>query len=205
LTRNCKHCGGVFEPAAYNVKRGKGLFCGKSCASEARRYAAPAEVLECDSHLELVLRGGKVAKLDRQDAHHVHAYGGWHFHIGRNERGYVECSKRVRLHRLILGLQKGDRRHIDHINGDTLDNRRANLRLCTAAQNQWNRGPTRDSTSGHKNVFWVKRDRRWIVTIRNNGRRIYVGSFKEKEDAVAAQAAAAVKMQGDFAWRAGRD
>lgn len=64
-----------------------------------------------------------------------------------NALGYVYSSfkdsdgkwQKITLHRLIMGLSKGDKQHCDHINGNKLDNRDCNLRLCTHAQNMLNR------------------------------------------------------------------
>jgi len=60
----------------------------------------------------------------------------------------------VAMHRLILGLEFGDRKQGDHRNGDTLDNRRLNLRVATQAQNSRNTGVQRHNTSGYKGVTW---------------------------------------------------
>ena len=57
----------------------------------------------------------------------------------------------VGLHRLILDAPPG--KHVDHINGDTLDNRKCNLRLCSIRENLLNRGPNKNNTSGYKGVM----------------------------------------------------
>jgi putative intracellular protease/amidase len=89
--------------------------------------------------------------------------------------------------------------HIDHINGDPSDNRFANLREATHAENMRNSKRNLRNTSGVKGVRWHKRDRRWEAYITVDGRVIYLGSSKTAEDAHAAYAAAAREFHGEFA------
>jgi len=85
---------------------------------------------------------------------------------------------------------------VDHKNGDPLDNRRQNLRLCTHAQNQHNTGLSCVNTSGFKGVS--KRGKRWKAQIRINGKQTYLGTYDTPEEAGAAYDAAALKVQGEF-------
>ena len=101
------------------------------------------------------------------------------------------------MHRLIANTP-GDL-ETDHRNRNTLDNRRDNLRPCTSSQNQANRGPNRNNTSGYRGVSWCKADQCWVATIRVNYRKIWLGRFVEIEDAVAAYQAAAALYFGEFA------
>jgi hypothetical protein len=87
---------------------------------------------------------------------------------------------------------------IDHINGNGLDNRRANLRLATVAQNAWN-SKRRSPRSGYKGV-WLDKDKRlWRAAIVCNRKRIHLGYFKTKTAAAQAYDAAAKKFHGQFA------
>jgi hypothetical protein len=107
------------------------------------------------------------------------------------------------LHRILMNAKKGD--CVDHINGDGLDNRKNNLRLCTKSQNGCNRGKDRDNTSGYKGVTYVtnknKRKKRWIAQITINKKHIYIGHFKTKEEAAIAWNEAAKKYHGEFAYQ----
>jgi hypothetical protein len=94
---------------------------------------------------------------------------------------------------------------VDHINGDRIDNRMANLRLATNQQNQRNSKLPRDNTSGFKGAFLVssrkhwKKGRRWKAAITVNSRSIHLGYFATPEEAHAAYCAAAEKHYGEFA------
>lgn len=86
---------------------------------------------------------------------------------------------------------------LDHINGDTLDNRISNLREVTPQQNTFNRKHNKTNASGIKGVHC--QDGRWIAQIRAGGKGRNLGSFDTKEQARAAYEAAAEKNFGRFA------
>lgn len=103
------------------------------------------------------------------------------------------------MHRLLLGLEYGDRRCADHINMNTLDNRRSNLRIASRSQNSMNTGPRATNTSGHKGVCWDEFGKSWKAVIGVNGKAIYIGRFRVLDAAVAAYGAAAKHYHGEFA------
>lgn len=81
----------------------------------------------------------------------------------------------VLLHREILGLELGDPRQADHINGNRLDNRRANLRIVTPAQNGQNRRAVRGASSGFRGVSWNGRQKKWSAVVHLRGRVYFLG------------------------------
>lgn len=101
------------------------------------------------------------------------------------------------MHRLILGATKGF--EVDHIDGNGFNNRRANLRIATTAQNQWNVGPNALNTSGRKGVSFDRTRQKWIASIRFSGGRKQLGRFDTLEQAAEAYEAAAIALHGDFA------
>jgi len=103
---------------------------------------------------------------------------------------------RLLMHRQLIGTPEGY--IIDHINGSGLDNRRANLRLATVAQNAWN-SKKRNPRSGYKGVWFAKDKGLWRAAIVCHGRRIHIGYFRDKIAAAKAYDAAARKYYKEFA------
>lgn len=109
--------------------------------------------------------------------------------------GVLPNNKRISMHRHILNIS--DMRIVDHINGDTLDNRRNNLRICTHQQNLFNSKRNIKNTSGYKGVSLSKG--KWSVRYRDDGRYKYGGSFTEKNDAAQFYILITYLKRGEFA------
>jgi hypothetical protein len=110
------------------------------------------------------------------------------------------CNKRktILMHRLILNTPKG--METDHKNGNELDNRRDNLRICTTAQNQQNRHLLQDGKSSlFKGVSYRKLSKNWGAWIRVNGHLLNLGHFIDEVKAALAYDGAAKKYFGEFA------
>ena len=105
--------------------------------------------------------------------------------------------KTIYLHRVIANAQEGQ--DVDHINGDKTDNSPENLRVCTRAENLQNSRVHKGNTSGYKGVCWDKQMKKWRGQIRGNGRNIFLGLFKRKEEAAMAYNESAKKLFGEFA------
>lgn len=102
----------------------------------------------------------------------------------------------ILMHRLLLDAPKGT--FVDHINGDTLDNRKCNLRLCRKQQNEFNAKVRTDNTSGYRGVCRARRGLyRAYITI--NGHQQHLGHFLRPEDAARAYNKKARELYGEFA------
>ena len=88
---------------------------------------------------------------------------------------------------------------VDHINGDRADNRFANLREATLAENARNSAKPANNTSGLKGVTWKRRNQRWCAQVSVDNRKIHLGLFDTPEAAYAAYVAAANQHHGEFA------
>lgn len=105
-----------------------------------------------------------------------------------------EHPQSILMHRAILRSSQ----RIDHWDGNGLNNRRKNLRLATPCQNAWNRKTPKHNTSGFKGVHLDRLRGLWIARCMTNGRRLYLGYFKSKQDAISAYVNHAKISQGDF-------
>jgi hypothetical protein len=103
------------------------------------------------------------------------------------------------LHRFLLNIT--DKNPIDHINGNTLDNRKSNLRVCTTSQNAMNQKLSTRNKSGYKGIFWDKHRNKWRVTIVINGQQTGLGRFNTLEEAIQARKEAVEKYYGEFAYK----
>lgn len=112
----------------------------------------------------------------------------------RSEGGH-SGRKTFHMHRIIINAPEG--MQVDHANGDGLDNRRENLRLCTNSQNQHNTRKRKDNTVGFKGV--IKDGRKYIAVIHVEGETFRLGSFYDPKEAAHAYDEAAKKHYGDFA------
>lgn len=104
----------------------------------------------------------------------------------------------VRMHRLIMNAPP--EKDVDHINGNGLDNRESNLRLCVQSQNGANRGLGRNNTSGFKGVSYHQARKYWKAEIKVNYKPIFLGRFDKAEDAARAYDRAAIEYFGEFAF-----
>ena len=126
----------------------------------------------------------------------------WHV---RN-RGYVartiRCEngrrRQLHLHRFILGVDDAGVM-VDHINGDPLDNRRENLRVCSNSANQHNQGLNKRNTTGYKGVCFYKKSGKYRAQIKHQMARHFLGEFRTPEEAAHAYNKAAIRLHGDFA------
>jgi hypothetical protein len=144
---------------------------------------------------EIPLTQGKVALVDDEDFEAVSAVK-WY---AQQSRVWYAAHKRDRLvymHRMILTAPPG--MQVDHINGNGLDNRRSNLRLCSNSQNHANLRKRPETSSRFKGVYWNKARRKWHAQIKVNQCTFYLGLFESEEAAGAAYDRAAAEHFGVF-------
>jgi hypothetical protein len=98
-------------------------------------------------------------------------------------------------HRVAWALHHGawPSQHIDHISGDTGDNRIENLRDVTESVNRRNMSKFSTNTSGVCGVTWHKGCGKWQAQVGSHGRQLHLGLFENFDDAVAARKAAEVE------------
>jgi hypothetical protein len=107
--------------------------------------------------------------------------------------------RQVRMHRLIMGLQRNDGKFVDHKDGNINDNRRCNLRICAASENMRNSKRPKNNKSGVKGVYWQKQMQKWRAYIMVNSKEIHLGFFNDLDKDRIVHDEAAIKYHGEFA------
>lgn len=92
-------------------------------------------------------------------------------------------SQKTYMHRVLLGLEPGSFLQGDHIDGNSLNNQKANLRAITLAQNRQNELPIRGGYSQHRGVSYDKARRKWIANSCLDSKRVNLGRYGTEEDA----------------------
>jgi hypothetical protein len=112
-----------------------------------------------------------------------------------NKEGYFRGSllgKRYQAHRVAWAIHYGKwpEKQIDHINGDRADNRIANLRDVSRAQNQKNMRLSSANTSGVSGIYWCSNAKQWRAVITSDGKRHHLGYFHSMSEAISARKSA---------------
>ncbi len=210
-------CGERFWVAPYQEKNGVGKFCSKPCMYQGRAYPPagtrpgrqPMAVPYAPGVMVVPMNHGRACIIDADDGPLAARYT-WREGPG-NHTDYANTDMLKTgsttdrfvqsMHRLFLGLDFGDKRQGDHINGNGLDNRRANLRIAPNGQRQngLNRGPNRGGSSRFKGVFWNKQAGRWTASIKA-GEIVWRHNFAGEAEAARAYDDKARELHGEFAY-----
>lgn len=136
-----------------------------------------------------------IMKIDYDDWQKLKHIKWWVNNTTRNF--YARNSKLGYLHNILLNTAKG---HVaDHINGNSLDNRRVNLRQVTIGQNSRNISVRKTSKTGYKGVSYHALAKKFMVQINFEGTYHYLGLYKTKEEAALVYNKAAIQLHGQYA------
>lgn len=153
---------------------------------------------------EINLTNGGIALVDDEDFVKLSSYK-WHRHDERTLQYarvalYGSGKQQILLmHRVVMNAPAGV--DVDHRDGNGLNNQKNNLRLCTDQQNSMNLKLFRTSTSGHKGVSWSKQSKKWESYIWFRRKKIRLGEYKEKADAITARENAEKELYGNWSRR----
>lgn len=150
--------------------------------------------------LRLKLTRGYSCVFDEADLDFILSLSPWHTSKGIRAHPYAARSTKIDgkqkilfMHRMLIGAEEGQ--YVDHVNGDTLDNRRCNLRFCSLSENQGNSKKRSHNKGKYKGVNWNKRNKVWTVKVAGN----HLGSFRDELEAAKAYDAGARQHYGEFA------
>jgi len=137
--------------------------------------------------------GGKVLVDD--DDFDVLSRSQWFWSSPKKTKYAFRLKDNIRMHRILLDAKENE--IVDHVNGDGLDNRRANLRFVTPRQNAQNKRP---KIEGMKGVEYDKPTDMYRARIRKEGQKISLGYYRTAREAAVAYNGAAKSLFGEYAW-----
>lgn len=168
------------------------ITCEKSKLERAlaKKYHNVEQPLE---YKMIPLGKGKFSLVDNEDFEKYKNIN-WHFD-GR----YATSNSHGHMHRVILNCPSN--LHVDHINGwgSILDNRKTNLRICTAMENTWNK-PARGGTSKYKGVTLAPKTNKWYGRVRANNITYRVGTFDDEIECAKAVDFKTKEVHKEFAY-----
>jgi hypothetical protein len=157
---------------------------------QERTIHDPNEIIDCIKYSEVILYNVKGIEIARAliDTEDIEIVSKCKWYLNSNGYAYTNNEK-LSLHRFILGNPKN--KQVDHINGNRLDNRKINLRLCSNQENSRNKKLI-PSKTGVRGVRPAKQFNRFIAEIYVNGKNIYLGTFDSIEEAKEARVRAEI-------------
>jgi len=150
---------------------------------------------------EIELTRGYKAIVDDEDYEYLNQYK-WHARVATKKVYAVRRMPKIRTLKMIMHreiIQAPDGLFVDHINGNGLDNRKSNLRLCTRSQNNANSEKIAGTSSKYKGVSWINHHGKWFASIRVHGKAYNLGGYSNEMLAALAYNEAALKYFGEFA------
>ena len=184
----CDYCGKELKKFPSQIKRSLKHFCNDKCYHLARRLKD--KIYFENDYAYIILQKNNITKkvlFDIEDIEKVNQYK-WHLHLRKSDMRYDACAntyfdknkkrKYINMPRFILNYSGN--KTFDHINRDTLDNRKSNLKICSVLENNQNKNT---NTSGCVGVCWDKNRNKWHVMFKSKN----LGRFNSYDEAVKAR------------------
>lgn len=152
---------------------------------------------------EIKLTQGKVALVDDEDFEYLNQWKWCAHKAGKKFYARRACIlnkkyQEIKMHRLIMDCVEGDGKIVDHKDGDTLNNSKNNLRICSHKNNIRNMNKSTLHTSKYKGVH-LRKNGKWQARITKNYKLIHIGYFKIEAEAAKAYNIMASELFGEFA------
>ena len=185
----CSMCGKEIERPVYKVNMYKNSYCSIKCNSLAKNNKRIKfnEIVEYKEYAVIKIcskkHGNIEVLIDIEDVEKCNKHCWCVTYCKPTNSFYVMTKvkeKGIKLHRLVM--QPEDGMDIDHLNHDTLDNRKSNLRICTRQENNLNIHKNSNNKTGYRNICFVKN--RYIVQLSRSGKKIFVKRCLTLDEAV---------------------
>lgn len=151
---------------------------------------------------KIKLTKNKYAIVDDEDFNYLASFN-WHYKVcgyaakkAPRNGGHGDT---ILMHRFIIGENKIKDKVVDHINGDKLDNRKSNLRICTFQENQMNKKKHKTNENKYKGVYFHKRDKLWYSCITCDYKQHFLGYTDTEVESVLNYNKKAKELFGEFA------
>lgn len=199
----CKcSCGTIKEILGDSLTRNQSLSCGchnKERPRDKSKVKHPNKFYIEDDYIVLLDDNQNECLVDK-DSYPILCNHYWK----KNKEGYWiawdnTINKSLKIHRVVMSAKDGE--IIDHIFGDRSDNRKSNLRFCTAKQNVWNSKQHKDSNSlcpGVRQYYRTDTKYNWKVMYHSHGKGHHIGLFETFEEAVYARKYLEETIRGEF-------
>lgn len=192
----CETCGKEFEKANFFYNKNKHHFCSYECRYKSQ-YKENNIIIK-ENYAEIIVNspkyGEKIILIDIEDIDKINKFK-WAIKCNKNDNYFYAQSqqrgidrktrKSIKLHRYIMNCP--DDMVVDHINHNTLDNRKSNLRIVSKCINSQNQLLSKANKTGYKYICFHKRSQKYRVSINRFRKYIQIGSFKTLEEAVRAR------------------
>jgi len=186
-------CGNIITIVGQDLRRGHTRSCG--CLFKNNQFIIN------DNYVIGYTNRMEEFYFDLEDLEKVKKYN-WF-----TKRGYIlshdDNHNEIYLHRFVMNI--GDNEIIDHINHDTKNNKKINLRICNQSKNQMNKKIQSNNKSGVTGVFWDKQRNAWKSYISKNKKRINLGWFDNFKEAVKVRKEAEEKYFGEYKYNKNND
>lgn len=187
----CKYCG---KPL---IRREQIRFCSVACAGMARRQGDVIYIFSSDNQIGYgKLLTGETFLFDYEDFPKIKDRMWYGSVQGAHGEIYILDCRGSKIQEVILNIPEG--LYVDHINLNTLDNRKSNLRLCSHRDNLCNRDLQTNNTSGVSGVHWNKNRRTWNARVKYYGQEIHLGAYHSFQEAVQARNEGMKWLYGEF-------
>lgn len=189
----CAYCNKEIERKidSFKLKRNKLHFCDKKC--KALFQQKQNLIVEKEDYAEIHIEKDNkslIVLIDKDDIEKVQKFK-WNvkydktidnYYVYSHERNNYINRKTLRLHRFLMNCPKD--LQVDHVNRNTLDNRKCNLKVCTLQENLNNKGEYKNNTSGYKNIHYSKANKTFVCEIKRNNKMVFYKTCKNLEELV---------------------
>ncbi|MGL4571722.1 MAG: HNH endonuclease [Clostridium sp.] len=202
---SCGYCNNTTrEVIGKNLRKGKSNGCGKKHRMEnGKKNKKVNEYLNINGEFYCVTSKGNIL-IDEESIDKIKGYF-WNIHFDTNN-GYARAyhctssdnkKKFIFMHNLLLNNFNKEL-VVDHKDGNTLNNKLSNLRLCKQHDNMKNLKIYSSNKSGYKGVYYSKQSGKWKACINFNKQKIHLGTFIDKQDAIKSRKEAERKYFGEY-------